>query len=357
MPPNTTRTAMGENAHTPMATLLVYMNSAAAILHLASVGTLLAIASSIDPTSTYAVRIRWAKVGNPTVECSPSHPCVKEPWLASISELNLLEVCTAFGLITVSSHILQAACAKKVAKWATAVGAAYNPLRWLEYSVTAPLMFVAIAVLCGVAGDYTLWTTATSLWAVMLTGGVAEALYSRATRPPHETFLACWACDTHAAILYGVGVVLLAAAWAPIFGSLTAVNDDPNRTSTMPDVVYAIVGFMFAVYACFAVAFIACSVLRRVGPYTIDGLQAEICYNALSLVSKIALHWLIWTAVLMQDSRLSEQPTNDDNLAVAYAAMGGAVFLGVAFAVASCIAAKKSRYNGYSEPVFSMDDA
>lgn len=309
----------------------------AAALHLASVIALTALSTAVQPAVTYAVRVRWA--GNGT--CSATDKCVAEPWLSRMTELHLLRICVAFGAVTVASHVMQAFAAAKVARWS--VGAAYNPLRWLEYSISAPLMYVTIAAISGVYGDYALWVGATAMWAVMLNGGVAELLFrgvgasdlrSVPTKAPAAT------------ALYAVSLLLFASTWAPVFGSLSTVNRDPLRTSTMPDIVYVVVGFMFCVYFSFAVAFVACSMTKSVRGRLVTGLQAEIVYTSLSLISKIALHWFVWNAVLGQDARLDRgtggASVSSLDTETGFAVAGGALGLGVVFAVAVSVYASRA---------------
>ena len=311
---------------------------AAAVLHVASVVALASLASTVQPTITYAVRVRWA--GNGT--CTSDSRCVAEPWISQMAELHLLRICIAFGAVTVAGHVMQAFAARRVAMWA--VGAAYNPIRWLEYSISAPLMYVTIASISGVYGDYALWVGAVAMWSVMLVGAVSEYLFKRV---PPTSLSGVVAAAPAASALYGTSLVLFAATWAPVFGSIATVNQDPLRTSTMPDIVYVVVGFMFLVFFSFAVAFVFCSVVKTVRGSPISGLQSEIIYTSLPLISKVALHWLVWNAVLGQDSRLDRGTGgaggSNLDMQTGFTVAGGAFALGVAFMVCATVYARRSQ--------------
>lgn len=258
-----------------------------------------------------------------------------------MAELHLLRICIAFGAVTVTGHVLQAFAAEKLAMWA--VGAAFNPLRWLEYSITAPLMYVTIAAISGVYGDYALWLGCVAMWSVMLVGAVSEHLFRLV---PPGTLRAAASRAPAASALYGTALVLFASTWAPVFGSIATVNQDPLRTSTMPDIVYVVVGFMFLVYFSFAVAFLVCSVVKAVRGTLISGVHAEVVYTSLSLISKVALHWLVWNAVLGQDARLDRgtggASASSLDMRTGFAVAGGALVLGVAFMAASSVYVRRS---------------
>jgi hypothetical protein len=258
-----------------------------------------------------------------------------------MTELHLLRICIAFGAVTVVGHVLQAFAAEKLARWS--VGFAFNPLRWLEYSISAPLMYVTIAAISGVYGDYALWIGAVAMWAVMLVGAVSEHLFRHA-QP--GSIVGVITQNAAASSLYGTALVLFAATWSPVFGSLVTVNRDPLRTSTMPDIVYVVVGFMFCVYFSFAVAFVACSIVKTFWGRRVSGIYAEVVYTSLSLISKVALHWLVWNAVLGQDARLDRgaggaSATNLD-MQTGFTVAGGAFALGVAFMIAASYYVQRS---------------
>ena len=321
------------------------INLAAFTLHAASAVVLLSVSSAIAPATLYGVRNRWASENG---TCSAAEKCVTEPWIIQMGSINLLDVSVGFGLITAGYHLLQAVCAPTIAR--LTAGPAYNPVRWLEYSITAPLMFVVISVLCGVLSDYLVWVSAAGMWSVMLVGGIAERLYRDAPTPP--SYWAGALGSYEGLGLFCTASVLCGALWTPIFGALTSVNKDPLRTSSMPSVVYVIVGIMCAVYALFPVTFVVCSMRRSFFGRRIDGITAEVVYNSLSLIAKVALHWLLWTAVVMQDERLDRTGTGAAGSSTpggVYVAAGVSVGLGILFLVVSLVYVKRSGAHGKLE--------
>ena len=318
------------------------LNLAAFTIHAASSVVLVSVSNPVAPATLYGVRTRWVS-SNGT--CTGTERCVSEPWLVQMGSVNLLDVCIGFGLITAGYHLLQAVFASTIAR--LTVGSAYNPVRWLEYSVTAPLMFVVISVLCGIQSDYLVWVSAVGMWSVMLVGGVAEGMYRSGGHP--ATLFAGAVGSPEGLVLFLAAASLCGALWAPIFGALTSVNKDPLRTSSMPDVVYVIVGMMFGVYALFPCVFVVCSMRRSFFGIRVDGVTAEVAYNSLSLIAKVALHWLLWTAVVMQDDRLdrtgSGRPRQTTSSSI-YVAAAVSVVVGIVFFGASLAYVKRSGFYG-----------
>lgn len=318
------------------------LNLAAFTIHAVSSVVLVSVSNPVAPATLFGVRTRWVS-SNGT--CTGTERCVSEPWLVQMGAVNLLDVCIAFGLITAGYHLLQAAFASTVAR--LTVGSAYNPIRWLEYSVTAPLMFVVISVLCGIQSDYVVWVSAVGMWSVMVIGGVAEGLYRSGGQP--ASLYAGAVGSPEGLVLFLAASTVCGVLWAPIFGALTSVNKDPLRTSSMPDVVYVIVGVMWGVYALFPCVFVVCSMRRSFWGRRIDGITAEVAYNPLSLVAKVALHWLLWTSVVMQDERLDRtgrgRPAQTVSTSI-YVAAGASLLVGILFFVISLAYVKRSGFYG-----------
>lgn len=296
------------------------MHLVAAVLHAASTIVLKQVSVTVPVRETLGVRQRWNPV-NSSVTCA-DEACIAEAYIRRVAEVDLLELGVAFGAVTAASHVLQLGIPLQI-MWGNR-GTAYNPIRWAEYSITAPLMFIVISVVCGILEDNLLWVSATSMWGVMFVGGVAESLYNNVNKGGYKR-------SPQGLALFAVQFAVFVTLWVPIFSSLRDVGRDEYAVSEMPDVVYLIVGVMCAVYSSFAAAFFVCTVLGR-GSW----IMSEVVYTSLSLTSKILLHWLVWYAVFSQSTMVKQEsgaPVSDtSNLKTAGAIAGGAVLLGVVFA-------------------------
>ena len=298
---------------------LKLMHLVAAVLHAASTIVLAQIPVTVPVRETLGVRQRW-NPANSSVTCA-DEACIAEAYLRRVAELDLLELSVAFGAVTAASHALQVGIPTRVNFRSTA----FNPIRWAEYSIPAPLMFIVISVVCGILEDNLLWVSAASMWGVMFVGGVAESLYSAVPKGGG------YKRSAEGLVLFAVQLAVFATLWVPVFSSLRDVGRDAYAASEMPDVVYLIVGAMCAVYSSFAVAFFVCTVLGW-GSW----VKSEVVYTSLSLTSKILLHWLVWYAVFSQSTMVKQEggaPVSDaSDLSTAGAIAGGAVLLGVVFA-------------------------
>jgi hypothetical protein len=148
-----------------------------------------------------------------------------------------------------------------------------NDARWIEYTASASLMVVLIAMLTGISDVAALLGIAGANAAMVLFGLLMERHQS--TRRPD------WAA-------YWLGCAVGLVPWIAI-GAYLVGGDEP------PAFVYAIFGSLFVLFFSFAVNMLL--QYRRVGPWS-DYLFGESAYIVLSLTAKSALAWQVFGSTL-----------------------------------------------------------
>jgi hypothetical protein len=154
-----------------------------------------------------------------------------------------------------------------------------NYARWYEYSFSASLMIVLIAMLCGVY-DLGALIMAFALTGVMNLCGLVMEVHNQTTQKANWTS-------------FWVGCIAGIAPWIAIaiyfFGSLNQAGGGA------PKFVYAILPILFVFFFCFAVNMWL--QYKKVGPWR-DYLFGERVYIMLSLIAKSALAWQVFAGTL-----------------------------------------------------------
>ena len=158
-----------------------------------------------------------------------------------------------------------------------------NIARWLEYSLSASLMIVVIAMLSGMLDAPSL-ILLFSLNAMMLLFGWMMELHNQTTQKTNWT-----------AFIFGsiAGIVpWIIIAWY----FFTAINSVDNKTDeTIPTFVYFILGSLFIFFNIFAVNMFL--QYKKIGPWK-NYLFGEYMYIVLSLVAKSLLAWQVFFGTL-----------------------------------------------------------
>lgn len=140
-----------------------------------------------------------------------------------------------------------------------------NRVRWIDYSISSPLMMIGISLLCGVANTWVLVSISFMQSFLML-----SSLY---IENDGNSVFPVFAM----ALYYGVVV------WGPAFQALDSNNP--------PAFVDAIVTTMFLLFGSFGVVYL----LARIGFYPPP--KTEIMYAVLSVVAKLMLQWLVYGGI------------------------------------------------------------
>jgi Heliorhodopsin len=156
-------------------------------------------------------------------------------------------------------------------------GANYG--RWIEYSITASIMIVVIAMLSGV---YDLSTLILLFFmnAMMILFGWMMELHNQTTQKTDWT-------------AFYFGCIAGAVPWVIIWLYFVSAASDP--TSKMPGFVYGIMVSLFVFFNIFAVNMVL--QYKKVGPWR-DYLFGEKVYIILSLTAKALLAWQVFFPVL-----------------------------------------------------------
>jgi hypothetical protein len=156
-----------------------------------------------------------------------------------------------------------------------------NRFRWVEYSLSASLMIVLIALVTGITDLAALIAIAFVTAAMILFGWIME-MVNRPGRPVWWT-------------PFWFGCVAGAGPWIAIAVYL-AVNVNQAGAQGPPTFVYGIVVSLFVLFNCFAVN--QWLQYRQVGPWR-DYAFGETIYIVLSLTAKSALAWQIFANTLI----------------------------------------------------------
>jgi hypothetical protein len=180
-----------------------------------------------------------------------------------------------FLLLAAADHLLVAA--PRINGWYEAnLDRRINVARWAEYSVSASVMIVLIALLTGIVNVYALVAIFGANAAMILFGWIAE----RDTDPGRTDWLP-----------YVFGCVAGIVPWIAITIALVGAE----RTGDVPGFVYGIFVSLFVLFNCFAVNFVL--QYRRTGPWR-DYRFGELVYILLSLTAKSALAWQVYAGAL-----------------------------------------------------------
>lgn len=183
-----------------------------------------------------------------------------------------------FLLLAAADHLLMAA--PRVERWYQAnLERGVNPARWIEYSVSASLMIVLIAMLPGITNLYALIGLFAVNAAMILFGWLMEQ-----TNRPDRQSTTWWP--------FVFGCVVGIVPWIAITIALITSQSEGDG---VPGFVYGIFVSLFLLFNCFALN--QWLQYRRRGRFA-DYLYGEKVYLVLSVVAKSALAWQVYAGTL-----------------------------------------------------------
>jgi hypothetical protein len=184
-------------------------------------------------------------------------------------------------------------------------------IRFVEYSFSAAVMIVAIALQIGIMHTHTLLLLATVTWATMLCGLVTEKInavirgisythaneYKSLKDGSHldgTNFDARAKCELRKVMIIShcIGWVLIIVAFAVLVSTFHQHSCDSPHGA--PKFVWAIIYGEIGLFASFGVV----QLLQIVG--AIDTTQSEMGYVCLSFASKTLLGWLVYDGNFVQ---------------------------------------------------------
>jgi hypothetical protein len=182
----------------------------------------------------------------------------------------------AFLFMSSAAHLFIATVYKK--KYVSDLKKGINKARWIEYSVSASTMMVAIALLVGVY-DFVSLVCIFFLAAIMNLLGLVMEVHNQTTKK------VSW-------LSYYIGCLAGMIPWLAIafYFYLSA-----HKGSSPPAFVYGIFVSIFVFFSCFAVNMVL--QYKKIGPWK-DYLYGERAYIILSLVAKSLLAWQVFAGTL-----------------------------------------------------------
>lgn len=193
--------------------------------------------------------------------------------LVTYGHVSMALLIAVFFALSALAHL--AVAGPRRASYEALLAAGRNPYRWLEYSLSASVMIVAIAQLTGIA-DVAALIALVGVNASMIGFGWMQERYER----PGGSLQPFW-----------LGCVAGAVPWV----ALGIYLFSPGAAQHAPGFVYGIYFSLFALFNCFAV--VQWLQYRQVGHFA-DYLVGERTYIVLSFVAKSLLAWQVFASTL-----------------------------------------------------------
>lgn len=192
-------------------------------------------------------------------------------------DINAAWLIALFFVISAVAHAAAATLYRR--RYEAELNKGLNRLRWIEYSLSASTMMVAIGFLSGIY-DLSAAIMLFILTAVMNLTGLAMEVYNQGRSRPQ------W-------LAYGIGCIAGIVPWIVfgVYATSAALFGDGH----VPAFVYWIYGSMFICFSSFAVNMFL--QYRRKGRWA-DYLFGEQMYMVLSLVAKTVLAWQVFAGLL-----------------------------------------------------------
>jgi hypothetical protein len=199
-----------------------------------------------------------------------------EPTTKTLFNLSLPILIAIFFFMSATAHLIIATVYNKQYDKDLSLG--INKARWIEYSLSASIMMVAIALLVGIYDAMSL-IMIFALVAIMNLIGLVMEVHNQTTKQTN------W-------LSYIIGCFAGAIPWIVVAFYLWLGADNGSNA---PDFVYWIFVSIFLFFNCFAVNMVL--QYKKVGPWK-DYLYGERAYIILSLVAKSLLAWQVFAGTL-----------------------------------------------------------
>lgn len=193
-------------------------------------------------------------------------------------DINLAWLVAAFFFMSATAHCLLATVYRK--RYESELRQGMNRLRWIEYSVSASTMMVAIGLLSGIY-DLSTLIMIFALDLIMNLLGLAMEVYNQGKRNAPN-----W-------LAYGIGCIAGVVPW--IVFAIYVFGANVYGAGNIPTFVYWIYASIFVFFNSFAINMYL--QYKRVGKWA-DYLYGERMYMILSLVAKTLLAWQVFAGTL-----------------------------------------------------------
>ena len=212
-----------------------------------------------------------------------------------INHGNPLDVVAVVLFITAVAHLVQLLLWTFYVKW---LANKHSPIRWMEYSLSAGLIMVTVAVLAMVQN---IW----NLLGIFFGTFTAVVFFYMAEEPQPLDWKKNWTPKVAAQMTWKwidppkVGKTLMAAglflgAWLPILYNFGDAAADTAVGSDMPAFVYVLINFMPGLFLLFPL------ILGLINSGVVAYATGEVMFMGFSLVTKTML-WIIVLSGLSSD--------------------------------------------------------
>jgi hypothetical protein len=199
-----------------------------------------------------------------------------EPTTKALFDVSLPMLVAMFFFLSAAAHLIIATTYNKQYNKDLSLG--INKARWIEYSLSASIMMVAIALLVGIYDAMSL-VMIFALAAIMNLMGLVMEVHNQTTKQTN------W-------LSYWIGCLAGLVPWIVVAFYLWL---GAKNGSSAPTFVYWIFVSIFIFFNCFAVNMVL--QYKKIGPWK-DYLYGERAYIILSLVAKSLLAWQVFAGTL-----------------------------------------------------------
>ena len=199
-----------------------------------------------------------------------------EPTSKTLFNVQLVWLVAVFFFLSAFAHLFIATVYNK--RYNRDLHLGINKVRWVEYSLSASIMMVAIGMLVGIY-DASSLLMIFALISIMNLLGLVMEVHNQTTQKTNwlSYLIGCWA-----------GLV----PWLVVAGYLALAAHEGSRAPTF---VYWIFVSIFIFFSCFALNMVL--QYKKIGPWK-NYLYGERAYIVLSLVAKTLLAWQVFAGTL-----------------------------------------------------------
>ena len=198
------------------------------------------------------------------------------PASTQLFSVSLPLLIASFLFISAIAHLVIATVYNK--KYSQNLLKGINKARWIEYSISASIMMVAIALLVGMY-DFVSLAMVFALVAIMNLLGLVMEVHNQTTSKTN------W-------LSYWIGCLAGIVPWLAVVFYFALSS---NKGSGAPTFVYWIFVSIFIFFNCFALNMVL--QYKKIGPWK-NYLYGERVYIILSLVAKSLLAWQVFAGTL-----------------------------------------------------------
>lgn len=199
-----------------------------------------------------------------------------EPTTKTLFDISLPLLIALFFFLSATAHFVIATVYNK--RYNKELKLGINAARWVEYSISASIMIVAISLLVGIYDAMSL-VMMFALVSIMNLLGLVMEIHNQTTKKTN------W-------LSYFLGCFAGAVPWIVIAFYLWM---GASNGSNAPAFVYWIFVSIFLFFNCFAINMVL--QYKKVGPWK-NYLYGELVYIVLSLVAKSLLAWQVFAGTL-----------------------------------------------------------